>query len=81
MSCIFLGCTSLTSINLSNFNTNNVIDMNSMFYRCSSLTNINLSNFNTNNVVDMGGMFNGCEKLNKNGIITKDRKIIEKFNY
>ena len=44
MSSIFRGCSSLTNIDLSNFN---VIVMSSMFNGCSSLTNIDLSNFNT----------------------------------
>ena len=49
--CLMFGdCKLLTNINLSNFNTNNVTNMNSMFYGCSSLKDINLSNFNTNNV-------------------------------
>ena len=50
---MFLGCSSLTSINLSNFNTNNVTNMYGMFYGCRSLTTINLSNFNTNNVTNI----------------------------
>ena len=32
---------SLTSLNLSNFNTNNAKNMSSMFYECSSLTSLN----------------------------------------
>ena len=60
LSYIFKGCSSLTSINLSNFNTNNVTNMGNMFEYCSSLTSINLSNFNTNNVIDMGYMFQCC---------------------
>ena len=60
---LFLGCSSLTNIDLSNFNTQNIINMNGMFYGCSSLTNINLSNFNTQNVTDMGCMFNRCSSL------------------
>ena len=60
---MFDGCSSLTNINLSNFNTQNVKDMSCMFYGCSSLTNINLSNFNTNNVKDMSHMFSGCSSL------------------
>ena len=40
-------CSSLTNIDLSNFNTQNATDMSHMFGDCSSLTNINLSNFNT----------------------------------
>ena len=51
-----------------------------MFYECSSLTNINLSNFNTNKVTDMSNMFIGCGKLNRNGIITKDKKILKELN-
>ena len=49
MSNIFIGCSSLTSLNLSNFNRNNVNDMSEMFSHCRSLTSLNLSNFNTNN--------------------------------
>ena len=50
---LFCGCQSLTNINLSNFNTQNVTDMSYMFSYCKSLTNLNLSNFNTQNVTDM----------------------------
>ena len=58
---------------------NNLTNMAFMFYYCSSLNNINLSNFNTNNVTNMGCMFYGCKSLNKNNIITKDKKILNKF--
>ena len=57
---LFYGCSSLTNIDLSNFNTKNVTDMGGMFSGCSSLTNIDLSNFNTNNVTDMSCMFLKC---------------------
>ena len=77
---MFSGCSSLTNINLSNFNTNNVKYMSWMFNGCSSLTNINLSNFNTNNVKDMSDMFFECKKLKKNNIITKDKRILNEFN-
>ena len=80
MSYILRGCSSLTNINLSNFNTNNVTNMSDMFCGCSSLTNINLSNFNTNKVTDMSDMFNLCLKLNRNGVITKDKKILKELN-
>ena len=78
---MFYGCSSLTNIDLSNFNTNNVTNMSGMFYKCSSLKEINLSNFNTNNVTDMYDTFIGCEKLTKNNIITKDKRILELFNH
>ena len=54
---MFVRCSSLTNINLSNFNTNNATNMSGMFYGCSSLTKIDLSNFNTNNVTNILGMF------------------------
>ena len=63
MNSMFRDCSLLTSINLSNFNTNNVTNMASMFSCCSSLTSINLSNFNTNNVTNMASMFYNCSSL------------------
>ena len=43
MSYMFYKCSSLTSLNLSNFNTNNVNNMSYMFFNCSSLNSLNLS--------------------------------------
>ena len=60
---MFFNCSSLTSLNLSNFNTNNVTNMVAMFCDCSSLTSLNLSNFNTNNVTNMEYMFYYCSSL------------------
>ena len=60
---MFAGCSSLTSLDLSNFNTNNVYNMMGMFSGCSSLSSLNLSNFNTNNVNNMSGMFYECSSL------------------
>ena len=53
LSNMFYNCTSLTSINLSNINTNDVTDMNCMFHSCYLLTSINLSNFNTIKVINI----------------------------
>ena len=57
---MFKDCSSLKKLNLNNFNTSNVINMNSMFYGCSSLEELNLNSFNTNNVLYMGNMFFHC---------------------
>ena len=43
MSYMFDGCSSLNSINLSNFNTNNVTYMSCMFYNCKNLKKENIS--------------------------------------
>ena len=60
MSEMFMSCTSLTSLDLSNFDTSNVTDMSGMFSTCTSLSTLDLSNFNTSNVTDMSQMFLNC---------------------
>ncbi len=65
MDWMFLGCTSLTSIDLSHFDTSNVESMSSMFYGCTSLTSIDLSSFQTDNLENMYGLFDNCTKLEK----------------
>ena len=60
---MFRGCSSLKSIDLSSFKTNNINNMSCMFCYCSILESIDLSSFNTTNVKDMRGMFNGCSSL------------------
>ena len=60
---MFNGCTSLKSLDLSNFNTEKITDMSSMFYGCISLESVNLSNFNTAECKDFGGMFFYCRTL------------------
>ena len=60
---IFFSCESLINVDLSNFNSDNIITMSFMFYYCKSLRNINFSNFNTGKVITMEAMFLGCESL------------------
>ena len=81
---MFYNCKSLTSLNLSNFNTNNVKNMNHMFCNCSSLNSLDLSNFNTNNVKDMDKMFyhipKKCKIINNDSLINENLKKNE-FSY
>ena len=44
---MFYDCKSLKSLDISNFNTQNVNNMSGMFYNCKSLTSLDVSNFNT----------------------------------
>ncbi len=53
MSYMFNEYTILTSLNLFNFNNNNVNNMIYMFNEFTSLTSLNLFNFNNNNVNNM----------------------------
>ena len=59
----FSNCGSLTSLDVSGFNTSNVTNMNSMFISCSSLTSLDVSHFNTSNVTDMYQLFSNCGSL------------------
>ena len=60
---MFSGCSSLTALDLSKFNTSQVKKMIWTFKDCSSLTKLDLSSFDTSNVIDMNGMFNNCSSL------------------
>ena len=42
---MFRFCSLLKELNLNNFNTNNVTNMERMFYGCSSLKELNINNF------------------------------------
>ena len=63
MSYMFSYCQSLTTLDLSNFNTTNVTNMLRMFSYSKSLTSLNLSSFNTANVLNMSYMFSDCSSL------------------
>ena len=54
---------SLTTLDLSNFDTSKVTDMNSMFEDMRSLTTLDLSNFDTSKVTDMREMFRDMYSL------------------
>ncbi len=60
---MFYDCTSITWLDLSNWNTSNVISMQAMFYQCSGLVELNIKNWDTNNVTDMSFMFLRCNNL------------------
>ena len=60
MSCMFFNCATLSSLDLSNFNTEKVTYMYGMFASCSALTTIYASDkFVTNQVSQGEFMFYG----------------------
>lgn len=63
MACMFMGCSGLTSLDLSSFDTAEVTNTSYMFYNCGGLTSLDLSSFDTAKVTSMMGMFNGCSSL------------------
>ena len=60
---MFNDCTNITEIDLSGFNSSDVINMAAMFRGCSKLTSINLTNLDTSKVTEMGSMFRDCSEL------------------
>lgn len=63
MSSMFNGCSYLTSLDLSSFDTSNVADMAHMFHNCSNLTSLDISKFDTSSVTEAQYMFSGCDSL------------------
>ena len=57
---MFSFCTSITSIDVSHFDTSQVTNMNMMFSNCNALTSLDVSHFNTSKVTNMARMFLGC---------------------
>jgi surface protein len=63
MGSMFYYCTSMEKLNLSSFNTSNVIYMSDMFRNCESLIELDISSFDTSKATTMNGMFWGCKSL------------------
>lgn len=61
---LFEGFTVLTTIDFTNFDTSNVLNMSRMFSFCTALTSITgLNGFNTSKVTTMERMFDNCSAL------------------
>ena len=59
---IFSGCHSLTSLDVSNFDTSNVTDMSYAFYT-NNLIELDLSDWDTSNVTNMNHILYSCQNL------------------
>ena len=60
---MFKDCTSLTELDLSGSNSENVKDMSEMFDGCRALSKLALTDFKTGQVTTMESMFLGCSTL------------------
>ena len=54
---MFYGCKNLTNLDLSSFNTSNLVNMRSMFTNCTNLVTIDLSSFDTSKVDNVFSLF------------------------
>ena len=73
---LYVGSRSLTDIDISNVDTKDVTNMNSMFSGCQSLTSLDLSSFDTKNVTNMERMFYNCQSLTSLDLSSFDTKSV-----
>ena len=77
---MFCGCRSLTSLDLSCFDTSKVTNMEYLFINCISLKYLNVSSFKTSNVENMKGMFQNCTSLTSLNLSNFDTSKVTIFN-
>ena len=77
---MFYGCTALTEVNESNWNTSNVTNMQQVFYNCSALIKTKPLKFDTSKVTTMQAMFRGCSKLTSLDLSSFDTSKVTTFN-
>ena len=76
MNSMFSECSSLTSLNVTRFDTSAVTNMLNMFYNCSSLTSLDLSSFDTSSVTNLVRMFSGCSSLTSLNLSSFDTSLV-----
>ena len=78
---MFRNCSSIISIDLSDFNNSLINNTKNMFNGCTSLETINFTNFNTSKIKDMDGMFSNCSKLGSIDLTNFDTSLVEDMSF
>ncbi len=76
-SSMFWGCREMTTVDLSNFDTSQIVNMGGMFMECTSLERLDLSSFDTSNVKRMHEIFTNCRNLRYLDLSSFDLSAIE----
>ena len=77
---MFYNCKNIIKIDLSQFNTKNVINVDEMFYNCENLIDINISKFSTKNIITMKNMFYNCNNLINIDLLSFDTQNVINMN-
>ena len=77
---LFKNCKNIIEIDLSNFDSSQVNNMEYMLSGCSLLTSLNLFNFSTSCVTNMNNMFSSCLKLNSLDLSSFDTSKVNNMN-
>ncbi|MCX0279640.1 BspA family leucine-rich repeat surface protein [Bombilactobacillus mellis] len=81
MSAMFYHCTSLKSVDVSDWDVGNVTNFFAMFKECFVLQSIKgLDNWNTTNAIDMSSMFYNCNALTNVDVSKWDVKNVKNFS-
>lgn len=76
---LFFDCINITYIDLSDFDSSNVVNMRNMFYLCTNLESVNLKGLNTENVVNTNQMFRDNYSLTSLDLSTFNVENVEKM--
>ena len=74
---MFWSCQNLTSLDLSTFNTSNVMNMEYMFYDCQNIRALDLTHFSFKEGVNLAWIFNNFGKISGNATNTIPIKVTE----
>lgn len=78
---MFDGCKSLTTLDVSKWNTSQVTNMSCIFGGCYSLTPLDVSKWNTSSVTNMDSMFDDCHKLTTLDVSRWDTSSVTDMSY
>ena len=80
MNCMFASCKSLTSLDLSRWDTKSVQSMVGVFNNCSSLLSVKIESWDVSNVVDLADLFSGCSSITELDLSSWDTSKLTKLN-
>ena len=80
-SSMFMGCSNILEIDLSNFDSSSVQSIDSMFQDCTSLKKITFGNFKTSQITSMGNTFQNCSSLETLDLSSFDISNVIFFHY
>jgi len=69
---MFYGCLTLTSLDVTGFDTSKVTNMSDMFHYCNALTSLDVTGFETSKVTNMSGMFSDSGLTSLDGFDTSN---------
>mgnify|MGYP002857160720 CR=1 FL=1 len=81
MKYLFSGCSNLTLIDISKFDTSQVTDMSFMFYGCSNLEKINFGNINTSSLKNLRSLFYESIKISSVDFSSFDTSQVTSFQW